>query len=79
MTDRDATLRLQQAGELLEEYPDSALRLLQTISEPEEMPARQRALYALLMAAATDKCELPLLPCDSLLHFALGYLFEICL
>lgn len=73
MTDRDATLRLQQAGELLEEYPDSALRLLQTISELEEMPARQRALYALLMAAATDKCELPLLPCDSLLHFALGY------
>ncbi len=29
--------------------------------------------YALLLAEATDKNKLPLLPCDSLLNFALDY------
>lgn len=64
---------LQQVDSLLEEKPDSAFSLLQNMSSPEEMPKVDRAYYALLMAAATDKKELPLLPCDSLLEFALDY------
>lgn len=64
---------LQQVDSLLEEKPDSAFILLQSISSLEEMPEVDRAYYALLLAAATDKKELPLLPCDSLLEFALDY------
>lgn len=64
---------LQQVDSLLEEKPDSAFSLLQNMSSPEEMPKVDRAYYALLMATATDKKELPLLPCDSLLEFALDY------
>lgn len=67
---------LQQVDSLLEEKPDSAFTLLQNMSSPEEMPEVDRAYYALLMAAATDKKGLPLLPCDSLLEFALDYYGE---
>ena len=68
-----SNLLLQQIDSLLEEKPDSALVLLKNIPAPEEMSGADRAYYALLMAAATDKKEMPLLPCDSLLDFALDY------
>lgn len=68
-----SNLLLQQIDSLLEEKPDSALVLLQNIPAPEGMPGADRAYYALLMAEAADKNEMPLLPCDSLLDFALGY------
>ncbi|WP_455666262.1 hypothetical protein [Phocaeicola sp.] len=68
-----SNLLLQQIDSLLEEKPDSTLVLLKNIPAPEEMPGADRAYYALLMAAATDKNEMPLLPCDSLLDFALDY------
>lgn len=68
-----SNLLLQQIDSLLEEKPDSALVLLKNIPAPEEMPGADRAYYALLMVAATDKKEMPLLPCDSLLDFALDY------
>lgn len=65
---------LSYADTLIEEYPDSALRSLNL--SPEEMQRlsdKECARYALLLARATDKCKLSLLPCDSLLNVALDY------
>lgn len=64
---------LHQVASLLEVRPDSALTVLKNLSAVEEMPEVDRAYYALLLAESTDKNELPLLPCDSLLSFALDY------
>lgn len=58
---------------LLEEYPDSALHLLNTLPHPQELSRKESARYALLLARATDKAEKLLLPCDSLLNIALHY------
>lgn len=64
---------LHQVDSLVEVQPDSALTILKNISALEDLPEADRAYYALLLAEATDKNELPLLPCDSLLEFALDY------
>ena len=64
---------LQQVDSLLEMKPDSALIILKNISVLEDLPEVDKAYYALLLAEATDKNKLPLLPCDSLLNFALDY------
>ena len=62
------------ADALMEEHPDSALRLLDLPpKEIEELSDKECARYALLLARATDKCKLSLLPCDSLLNMALEY------
>lgn len=68
-----SNLLLHQVDSLLDVKPDSALIVLRSIPALDEMPEVDRAYYALLMAEATDKNELPLLPCDSLLEFALDY------
>lgn len=62
-----------QAESLLEEHPDSALQLLQTLPTLQELSHKESACYALLLARAIDKCEKSLLPCDSLLNLALRY------
>ncbi len=67
---------LQQVDSLLEMKPDSALTILKNISVLEDLPEVDKAYYALLLAEATDKNKLPLLPCDSLLNFALDYYGE---
>ena len=64
---------LQQVDSLLEMKPDSALTILKNISVLEDLPEVDKAYYALLLAEATDKNKLPLLPCDSLLNFAVDY------
>ena len=64
---------LQQVDSLLEMKPDSALTILKNISVLEDLPEVDKAYYALLLAEATDKNKPPLLPCDSLLNFALDY------
>ena len=64
---------LQQVDSLLEMKPDSALTFLKNISVLEDLAEVDKAYYALLLAEATDKNKLPLLPCDSLLNFALDY------
>ena len=64
---------LQQVDSLLDMKPDSALTILKNISVLEDLPEVDKAYYALLLAEATDKNKLPLLPCDSLLNFALDY------
>lgn len=70
----DQTHRLfLQAESLLEESPDSALLLLNTIPTSQKLSRKESAQYALLLARATDKCEKSLLPCDSLLNIALNY------
>ena len=64
---------LQQVDSLLEMKPDSALTIFKNISVLEDLPEVDKAYYALLLAEATDKNKLPLLPCDSLLNFVLDY------
>jgi len=65
------------AGSIIEEYPDSVLRLLNLQPEEiEELSDGECAHYALLLARATDKCKQSLLPCDSLLNVALDYYDE---
>lgn len=64
---------LQQVDSYREMKPDSALTILKNISVLEDLPEVDKAYYALLLAEATDKNKLPLLPCDSLLNFALDY------
>lgn len=64
---------LQQVDSRTEMKPDSALTILKNISVLEDLPEVDKAYYALLLAEATDKNKLPLLPCDSLLNFALDY------
>ena len=64
---------LSNADSLLTANPDSALRLLEALPVTTELTRRESARYALLLAQATDKCEKPLLPCDSLLDVALDY------
>ncbi len=70
---RPNDLRLIHIESLLEEHPDSALSLLQDLSDRFSMTDADKAYYALLMTAATDKNALSLLPCDSLLDDALLY------
>lgn len=70
---RSSNPLLLQADSLLSVRPDSVLAMLDSLSGVEDMPASDRAFYALLWAQALDKVERPLLPCDSLLEFALDY------
>ena len=63
-----------KADSLMDEYPDSVLQLLNIQPEEiEDFSDKECARYALLLARATDKCKLSLLPCDSLLNVALEY------
>lgn len=70
---REAECVFAQADSLMELRPDSALHLLKALPATQKLSRRERTRYALLLASATDKCEQPLLPCDSLLDIALDY------
>lgn len=72
-TSKNTNPILEQADSLLEVNPDSVLVLLKSIPSPHKMSEADYAHYALLMTAATDKKELSLIPCDSLINFALDY------
>lgn len=72
-TSKNTNPILEQADSLLEANPDSVLVLLKSIPSPHKMSEADYAHYALLMTAATDKKELSLIPCDSLINFALDY------
>lgn len=71
--DRQLESLFLRADSLLMEQPDSALQLLRTLPATQKLSRRESARYGLLLARATDKCEKPLLPCDSLLDIALHY------
>lgn len=63
-----------RADSLMEEHPDSALSLLQLPSQDiNELSEKECSRYALLLARATDKNKMSLLPCDSLLNVAIDY------
>lgn len=71
--DKQTEKLLMQVDSVLEEYPDSALHLLNALPNPQELSRKESARYALLLARATDKAVKSLLPCDSLLNIALHY------
>ncbi|GAA6258888.1 tetratricopeptide repeat protein [Bacteroides sp. f07] len=56
----------------MEEYPDSALSVLESISFPQELPRADRALYALLLTQARYKNYITLED-DSLIKTAVEY------
>ncbi|MDB6885872.1 hypothetical protein PMT39_10700, partial [Bifidobacterium longum] len=60
----------------MEEHSDSAFSLLKSISSLTGMSPEDKAGYALLLAEAADKNGYSLLPCDSLLNFALHVYHE---
>ena len=70
---RQTTPLLLRADTLMLSAPDSALRLLESVSPMPEWTDRLCSDYVLRLAEARDKCSLPLLPCDSLLNIALAY------
>ena len=73
-TNRTSSNRqLRRIDTLMDKRPDLALSLLRKMSDPQKMSKPDQAYFALLYAAATDKNELPLLPCDSLLNTAIDY------
>lgn len=63
----------QQAEGLLYTAPDSARQLLTALPDADKLQGEAKARYALLLARATDKAHQSLIPCDSLLNFALTY------
>ena len=70
---RSAHPYLMKVDSLMQERPDSALALLQVMSDVSSLTDADKAYYAVLLTAATDKNYLPLISCDSLLDFALRY------
>ncbi len=68
----DSYVLLAQADSVMEEYPDSALHMLQTI-EPQQLSTQEdRAYYALLMTQARDKSYIVQTD-DSLIQIAIPY------
>ena len=57
----------------MEEYPDSAYSLLDSLHYRQSLSKKETARYALLLAKATDKTYQSLIPYDSLLNVALRY------
>lgn len=66
--------RLLQAESLVEEYPDSALHILQSIDNPQEFTKADYANYSLLMIQALDKSYQ--IYSDTLLRAATDYFLE---
>lgn len=60
------------ADSLMEEHPDSALLILESISSPQKLPRADRALYALLLTQARHK-NCIVLEDDSLIKIAVEY------
>nr|WP_320057126.1 hypothetical protein [uncultured Bacteroides sp.] len=64
---------LTKVDSLLSTQPHEALRILQEIKPTSLSSKEERAYYGLLLVQATDKSELALLPCDSLVDVALDF------
>lgn len=67
---------LVRIDSLLCSNPKEALKLLKRINPPILSSKEERAYYGLLLVQATDKAELTILPCDSLVDVALDYYTE---
>lgn len=66
---------LKKAESIMEEHPDSALKILRGIKSPRSLSEKDYALYALLVTQATDKNDLDLTK-DSLSDYAVRYFRE---
>ena len=66
------TSQLHRAEELMEEQPDSALKILNEVSLPKSVGETDRAYYALLLTQAYDKNYL-IPQNDSLIRLAVAY------
>ncbi len=64
---------LVRVDSLLCTNPKEALKLLKRINPSILSSKEERAYYGLLLVQATDKAELTILPCDSLVDVALDY------
>jgi tetratricopeptide (TPR) repeat protein len=64
---------LMRVDSLLCSNPKEALKLLKRINPSILSSKEERAYYGLLLVQATDKAELTILPCDSLVDVALDY------
>ena len=64
--------QLLRAEALMASSPDSSYRILRSVSF-ETLSKSEQMHYGLLLAEATDKKYLSLLPCDSLLNEAIRY------
>ena len=64
---------LKQADSLVEESPDSAFLLLDSLYLHQKLSRQETARYALLLAQAADKTLRSLAPYDSLIDMALDY------
>ena len=72
-TSKDAFEIFDRVEKYMETYPDSALLLLNQISQPEKLQGRECADYALLLTQARDKNYLDSLQSDSLIKLAVDY------
>ena len=63
---------LSRADSMMEAHPDSALTLLQHITDSKRLSSSDHALYALLMNQALDKCNIEV-QSDSLIRIATAY------
>lgn len=66
------TALLHQADSLMQEYPDSALTILESIPHPEKLYGSDRADYALFLTRARTKLNIHQLS-DSLIRIAVDY------
>lgn len=64
--------KLQQAETCMNEYPDSALTILKSISHPERLTGQAQADYALLFSFAQYRCN-HTFTSDSLIQLAVQY------
>ncbi len=64
---------LVKVDSLLCSNPKEALKLLKRINPSALSSKEEKAYYGLLLVQATDKAELTILPCDSLVDVALDY------
>lgn len=71
-TPDDVVLALSQVEDCMEAYPDSALKQLKRIPNPESLRGKAQADYALLMTQAMDKNYMKPTS-DSLISLAVGY------
>ena len=69
---RDRTTLLHQADSLMQEFPDSALAILQSIPHPEKLHGSDRADYAIFLTRARTKMDIRE-SSDSLIRFAVDY------
>lgn len=66
---------LELAETQIWEKPDSTLRILEQISSPENLKGKEQADYALLLAQAKYRCNIPVLS-DSLINITIDYYKE---